>query len=173
MNLSANSLLSQGMTFNPSIDCRNDLVNHYGYTKQQVNTMSDDQIFSIMDTIQGDTEIPFVESSGNKRCSCGGQLDVIHIDCETNAYCEVYYCECLSCGNDVKFNQSSDTFEVEDIHTLEDIGLSARTYTRLTKAGYSTVQQVKGASLTDMQRVRGLGNNALSEIENKLDIKFI
>jgi hypothetical protein len=41
-----------GMTFDPSIDCRNDLINHYGYSREQVTKMSDDELFSIMDRIE-------------------------------------------------------------------------------------------------------------------------
>lgn len=249
-----NHILSTGMTFNPSIDCRNDLVNFYGYTREQVNTMSDNQVFSIMDQIEDaekgyspESELTLPIHVQDKKCSCGGELKVLLVDCETRGDCEIYHCECLTCGSEVSFNYAEEwfTYDIEeaihdrimdidnacfngwfekaksiiievtemiqnyegdknhlnesldnklnyltkrynisfeenqnetieqiDTRSIDDLDFSVRTYNCLNRANYKTAQQVKNASLLDMQKVRNLGTSSLQEIEEVLNIKF-
>ena len=196
------AIVQSGMTFDPSIDCRNDLVNFYGYTREQVTAMSDDKVFSIMDQLDGgcesfDIELPVHVQ--DKKCSCGGKLTVTYVDCETRGDCEIYYCECTSCKSETSFNYASEWYvhdetdclgdmmnsldntglsEIEvkpaDNRSLDDIKeeLSVRSYNCLKRAGYETVQEVKDSSLLDMQKIRNLGANSLNEIETLFNIKF-
>ncbi|MEE3950726.1 DNA-directed RNA polymerase subunit alpha C-terminal domain-containing protein [Peribacillus frigoritolerans] len=156
------AIAQSGMTFNPSIDCRNDLVNHYGYSHDQVNTMSDDELFCIMEKLEGiEPSIPY-------------QCDTCH---KTEEHwcgdCEVFHCEC-GCGEHHEEVNQEATGEKVDARSLSDIEmeLSIRSYNCLVRAGYKTVQQVKVASLSDMNKVRNLGTRSLQEIEEVLDVKF-
>jgi hypothetical protein len=103
------------MTFDPSIDCRNDLINHYGYTRQQVSTMPDNELFAIMDDIE-DAEKGFnsdyiPEPLQNKSCKCGGKLKLIHVDCETRGDCEIYKFECVSCHKPTNINYAEEWYD--------------------------------------------------------------
>ena len=64
--------------------------------------------------------------------------------------------------------QNTDTRTLEDIENI----LSVRSYIILKRAGYKTVQQIKEASLKEIQSVRNLGNISLQEIQEVLNIKF-
>lgn len=246
------SIINSGMTFDPAIDCRNDLVNFYGYTRQQVNKMSDDEIFSIMDTIENaekgyvENELTLPTEIKDSKCDCSGSLKVKFIDCETRGDCEIYVCECTKCNKTVSINYAEEWYvydlsdeifdriididnacfnghfekalsikdevvimienfegdkipfnkalnekieylskrynvtfnqsEVseEDTRLLDDVKeLSIRSYHCLKRAGYNTVQQVKEASLSDMSKVRHLGEKSLQEIQEVFNIKFL
>jgi hypothetical protein len=154
------AIAQTGMTFNPSVDCRNDLVNFYGYTREQVTTMSDTELFSIMEKLEDiEPSIPY-------------QCDTCH---KTEEYwcgdCEVFHCEC-GCGE--HHEESIQEAATVDTRSLSDIEmeLSIRSYNCLVRAGYKTVQQVKATSLADMNKVRNLGTRSLQEIEEVLKVKF-
>jgi hypothetical protein len=110
------NLVASGMTFNPSIDCRNDLVNFYGYTRKEVNAMSDGEVFSIMDKKEDEDKGYFEhenvlpEPIQDTKCACGGYLKVVYIDCETRGDCEIYNCECVTCENPVNINYAQEWF---------------------------------------------------------------
>jgi polyhydroxyalkanoate synthesis regulator phasin len=113
-----NNMIKQSkMTFDPSIDCRNDLINHYGYTRQQVSNMSDDELFSIMDRIESqekgygydEYEEHLPEVYKNEKCKCGGTLKVLYVDCETRGDCEIYVCE--KCKKETYLHHAEEWFE--------------------------------------------------------------
>jgi polyhydroxyalkanoate synthesis regulator phasin len=115
-----NNMIKQSkMTFDPSMDCRNDLVNFYGYTRDQVNNMSDDELFSIMDRIEAqekdydcdEYEESLPEVYKNEKCSCGGSLKVLFVDCETRGDCEIYVCECEKCKKQTYLNYAEEWYE--------------------------------------------------------------
>lgn len=193
-----------GMTFDPSVDCRNDLVNFYGYTREQVNSMSDDELFSIMDEVEANEKGYSLEEEeeqlpaeiAHNKCSCGGNLKVLFVDCETRGDCEIYVCECVSCGKDNNLNYAAEWFdgwepeEEEEVHSIEvfqeepvkvieidtrsidDLDLSVRTYNCLTRSGHKSVQEIKEMSLNDVCRIRNFGRRSMIELEEVLNIKF-
>ncbi|RYI30574.1 hypothetical protein EVU96_09165 [Bacillus infantis] len=191
------SVIASGMTFNPSIDCRNDLVNFYGYTRQQVNAMSDGEVFSILDKIE-DMEKGYTEHESSlpvhiadKKCSCGGSLDVQFVDCETRGDCEIYVCECKACNKTVSINYAAEWFEYDcyeeaeemhqqeitvvetpDTRSIDELDLSVRTYHCLLKAGYKTVQQVKDASYVELSKIRNMGSRSIQELKEVLNLSF-
>lgn len=112
-----NQISASGMTFDPAIDCRKDLINHYGYTLQQVSNMSDDEVFSIMDRMEDqekgytqETEYIPAELLG-KKCKCGGKLNLAFVDCETRGDCEIYVFECSSCNDYTKLNYAAEWYD--------------------------------------------------------------
>jgi hypothetical protein len=193
-------ILASGMTFNPSIDCRKDLVNFYGYTLDQVVNMSDDEVFFIMDRMEAedkgysmdDEEETLPEVYKDKKCNCGGDLAVIYVDVETRGDCEIYVCECLKCEQTTSLNYAEEWFEdyeeeispVTEVETVEpmeleidtrslcELDFSVRTYNCLKRAGYETAQQLKDAPFEDILKVRNLGRMSIKEIEEKLNIKY-
>lgn len=64
--------------------------------------------------------------------------------------------------------KNTDTRTIEDVREI----LSMRSYNILKRAGYNTVQQIKEASLKEIQNVRNLGMNSLEEIQEVFNIKF-
>lgn len=115
-----NQISASGMTFDPAIDCRKDLVNFYGYTLEQVVKMSDDEVFSIMDRIEyqekGYTEeTEYIPAElQNKTCKCGGKLKYLYVDCETRGDCEIYVFECKSCNNYTSLNYAAEWYDMDE-----------------------------------------------------------
>ncbi|MCA1025705.1 hypothetical protein LCM23_06345 [Cytobacillus kochii] len=122
-----NSMASQGMTFNPSVDCRNDLINHYGYSRLAVSNMSDGEVFQLMDEIEAaEKGIPNDETSlpihlESERCDCGGKLKVSFVDCETRGDCEIYHCKCKVCNKEISFNYAEEWYEYDEQDAFGDL----------------------------------------------------
>jgi hypothetical protein len=189
------TIAQSGMTFNPSIDCRNDLVNFYGYTRSQVNAMSDDELFHIMDQIE-DQEEGYSEPEYNLiNIPCNSCKHPQMLEVDFSDWNDCYSLQCPECKREREIHYTvydailEEYMEAEqqpepiqetvtpvkaeiDTRLLDDIDFSVRTYNCLKRAGYDTVQQVKDASYVDMCRVRNLGRNSLNEIQEKLNITF-
>lgn len=168
-----------GMTFNPSIDLRNDLVNHYGYAREEVSVMSDDQVFQIIDSISemenGESSIALV----NIPCSNCNSKQLIDVDFSDIDDCyelkcpkcnEQYrmhytaYDSCMEyleeCGNE----QVAETVVKEDNRTIKELNFSLRTETVLLINNVSTVNELRKLSEIDLMKFRNMGRKSLDEV---------
>lgn len=179
----AKGAIASGMTFNPSIDCRNDLVNFYGYTRQQVSAMSDDELFSIMDRIE-DQEKGYVEEEDtlpevykDKKCSCGGSLKVLYVDCETRGDCEIYVCECVKCSKTTNLNYAQEWFEYDEGEEVGDMirdidnACFNKNFEKANKLAKDTHERIMNSDL-DKQHFMGALAEKLNYLTKRYNIKF-
>lgn len=87
LNVIMNQMKVQGMTFNPAIDCRNNLINFYGLSPEQVAKMSDDEAFSYLDSLDSNDQSNDQIETECKCETCGSFLFETdysdHDDCYT------------------------------------------------------------------------------------------
>jgi Bacterial RNA polymerase, alpha chain C terminal domain len=190
-----NQIQAQGMTFDPSIDCRNDLVNHYGYTVDQVSKMHDHEVFSILDEIE-DKESGFYEIENplvNIPCSNCNHPQTHQTD--YSDWNDCYTLKCPECSHegeihytgydtilesyeeyieDMKQPTSVKVVEAvkEDTRTIDDLDLSVRTYNCMYRANYKTVKQIKELTFNDLCKVRNLGRRSIEELQEVLNVTF-
>ena len=54
---------------------------------------------------------------------------------------------------------------------IEELNFSVRTYNALKRAGIHTAEEISGKSNGDLQKLRGIGRNAIREIRGKVPRK--
>jgi len=85
-----------------------DLVNHYGYTMEQVNNMTESEInntilfYSEPELFEEDDQTP--PQFKNEKCECGGKLNFFLSDSESIGIKHV--AECTDCNEFVEFFES-------------------------------------------------------------------
>lgn len=99
MNVVMNQAKLQGMTFNPAIDCRNDLINLYGFSHSQVANMSDDEVFSFLDSLDDNSHF----QTECKCSTCGAFL--FEVDYSDHDDC--YTLLCMSCNQELRLHYTS------------------------------------------------------------------
>jgi hypothetical protein len=98
---------------------RMDLINCYGHNVEEVNKMTEDDVYALMDKYEAkekgydydEDEDQLPHHISDTTCKCKGKLKVLFVDCETRGDCEIYVCECTSCNNTISINYAEEWFE--------------------------------------------------------------
>ncbi len=151
---------TQGMTFDPAIDLRNDLVNFYGYTREQVNSMNDSEVFDIIDSI---SDPDFEESYNTLPIECS---NCNHEGLEEReGYIDDYTClYCPSCKNESQIHYTGMDEIYDEVEFKENMSQDVKVLNEngsfpmdTSQNGSYNKEQFK-SFVSDMELIQELGD---------------
>ncbi|AWD92963.1 DNA-directed RNA polymerase subunit alpha [Bacillus phage vB_BceM-HSE3] len=192
-----NQMVQQGMTFNPNIDLRNDLINHYGWDPAKVASLSESELYSIMDRYESGNEDEFerippqAQLSTCNHCK-SPNIQLVHVDCETRGDCEIYIYECEDCPKESSVAYAEEWYEdfeevmQEEVQVestpitpkyspdtqLDNKMLSIRACMVLSRNGIHTVGQVMSLSYWEVAKLRNVSKTTIEELEEVFQFRF-
>lgn len=102
LNNIMNQMKVQGMTFDPAIDCRNDLINFCGLSPAQVANMTDYEVFSFLDSIENELNNNHHETEC--KCeTCGSLL----FEADYSDYDDCYTLHCKTCNKELRLHYTA------------------------------------------------------------------
>lgn len=127
----------KGITFDPAIDLRKDMIMGYGYTMEQVLSMSDDEVYGFFDEMEYGEE----ESSNSMypvKCECGHhEMECIGYD-DSAQIENCYWLKCPKCKADTHIHECSMDSIFESIEYEKQMNDDVRTLNACGEWHYKT-----------------------------------
>lgn len=93
-----------GKTLDPNVDLRNDLVNLFGFNREEADNMAEEALYKYFDMM--DDEYDGFDDEGkfdDRKCDCGSGLRFVKVDVETRSDCDTHVYSCDDCDKYVRY----------------------------------------------------------------------